>query len=433
MTDQKQPRVYQEIGDLEYTYNADIGFAYSSPCRGYWNIVHVGTQVPGCHQIYVCPTSCLRGVVLTTAEMGCMDRMSTITVGEDNILEGDLEETIQAGTEHIIESMPDRPRMVMIFVSCIHQFMAANYQRVYQVLREEYPDIVFVDAYMDPIMRRKRAPLVSMEKQMHRIFRPCDHDPKSVNIIGNWHCDTAHSDLYQHLTSQGITVRDLCREPSFDDFRDEERSQFNVTIHGYAHGTGRDLELRNQMTWIPLRNAWDYEVLDAQTDELCKKICIEPPKNSLREACDQRAAEARKLLGDTPISIDYTAVDEPLGLALYLLEHGFNVESIFVENFVESEEVFRALQKRKPTLRIYSAANWMMRVVNRNHPGMIVGVGQKAAYYNNTPHFIDTILMGGMDGYRAILGFFDLLEEAYRTEKPIRSTIQHKGWRCTAR
>ena len=61
---------YQLIKDMKYEYNADIGLDYSSPCRGVWNIVHYGTLVPEGHQIYVCPTSCLRGVVLTTAEMG---------------------------------------------------------------------------------------------------------------------------------------------------------------------------------------------------------------------------------------------------------------------------------------------------------------------------------------------------------------------------
>ena len=83
---------YQLIKDMKYEYNADIGLDYSSPCRGVWNIVHYGTLVPEGHQIYVCPTSCLRGVVLTTAEMGfdAMKKLSTIAVGEDNILEGDM-------------------------------------------------------------------------------------------------------------------------------------------------------------------------------------------------------------------------------------------------------------------------------------------------------------------------------------------------------
>ncbi|MBQ1918392.1 MAG: hypothetical protein II175_04415, partial [Schwartzia sp.] len=83
---------FQYIKDLDYVYRADIGLSYSSPCRGAWNIVHYGTLVPEGHQIYVCPVSCLRGVVLTTAELGfeAMKKLSTIAVGEDNILNGDL-------------------------------------------------------------------------------------------------------------------------------------------------------------------------------------------------------------------------------------------------------------------------------------------------------------------------------------------------------
>ena len=114
---------YTPIRDIAYEYNADDGLSYSSPARGVWNIVHIGTLVPGGHQIYVCPTSCLRGVVLTTAELGAMDRLSTITVGEDNILEGDMEETLHEGVRKVIDSLPVRPRMMMVFTSCIHHFL----------------------------------------------------------------------------------------------------------------------------------------------------------------------------------------------------------------------------------------------------------------------------------------------------------------------
>ena len=103
---------YQRIADTAWEYNADDGLSFSSPARGVWNIVHMGTLVPEAHQIFVCPTSCLRGVVLTTAEMGAMDKLSTITVGEDNILEGDMEETLHEGTKKVIESLPARPRMI---------------------------------------------------------------------------------------------------------------------------------------------------------------------------------------------------------------------------------------------------------------------------------------------------------------------------------
>ena len=43
---------------------------YSPAARGTWNIVHTGMLLPESHQIYICASGCLRGVILTAAEMG---------------------------------------------------------------------------------------------------------------------------------------------------------------------------------------------------------------------------------------------------------------------------------------------------------------------------------------------------------------------------
>ena len=118
--------------------------------------------------------------------MGAMDKLSTITVGEDNILEGDMEEMLFAGTERIIRELPEKPRMIMIFTSCIHHFMAVNYHRVYKLLQDKYPEIDFVDCYMDPIMRRTAPVVPSLWRQLHRVLKPVDNlNPKQVNLIGN--------------------------------------------------------------------------------------------------------------------------------------------------------------------------------------------------------------------------------------------------------
>ena len=53
---------------------------YNSPVHGNWNIVHTGMQVPETIQIYVCAENCMRGVVLTAAEMNATDRFSYVIV-----------------------------------------------------------------------------------------------------------------------------------------------------------------------------------------------------------------------------------------------------------------------------------------------------------------------------------------------------------------
>ena len=65
---------------------------YNSPVHGSWNIVHTGMQVPESIQIYVCADNCMRGVVLTAAEMNAADRFSFVILEEQDLLNSNLED-----------------------------------------------------------------------------------------------------------------------------------------------------------------------------------------------------------------------------------------------------------------------------------------------------------------------------------------------------
>ena len=472
------------IRDIAYEYNADDGLSYSSPARGVWNIVHIGTLVPGGHQIYVCPTSCLRGVVLTTAELGAMDRLSTITVGEDNILEGDMEETLHEGVRKVIDSLPVRPRMMMVFTSCIHHFLAVNYQRIYRLLRKEYPDIDFIDCYMHPIMRRTSPPVPTLWRQMYRVLRPDgpdtgsidngspdtgspdtsgtsggEKDPRQVSILACEFPRDAYCDAVQHLKQHGIRIADVTGSKTYDEFLTMSRSSLNLLFHKAGMKAAKDLEIRLKQPYLMMRPGYIYEEIDADLAALSERLGIPAPSaeetEKLRAAAEQAAAEAAAVLKDTPVSVDGTAVDCPLGLCVYLLEHGFRVETLFVDNFTEPEEVFMKLRSLKPDLKVYSALNWNMRQKERGwqpeesraaacpdgaaDPGSpagmdgakIVAIGQRAAYFHDTNYFVDLVNNDGMYGYRGIVRLMELLTEAFREEKDMRRLIQIKGWGCS--
>ena len=53
----------------------------------------------------MCAQGCLRGVVLSAAEMGLQRRFSTITVTEEHLRDGQLESTIIEGVSHILERL----------------------------------------------------------------------------------------------------------------------------------------------------------------------------------------------------------------------------------------------------------------------------------------------------------------------------------------
>ena len=68
------------------------GLEFNSPAHGNWNIVHTGMLLPEAIQIYVCADNCMRGVVLTAAEMNAADRFSFVIVEEEDLLNGNLED-----------------------------------------------------------------------------------------------------------------------------------------------------------------------------------------------------------------------------------------------------------------------------------------------------------------------------------------------------
>ena len=68
------------IADASFPVPFAHRLEFNAPVHGTWNIVHIGMLVPECHQIYVCADNCLRGVVLTAAEMGAADRFSSVLI-----------------------------------------------------------------------------------------------------------------------------------------------------------------------------------------------------------------------------------------------------------------------------------------------------------------------------------------------------------------
>ncbi len=430
-------KAYTLIRDMEYEYNADIGLAYASPVRGVWNIVHLGTLVPEGHQIYVCPTSCLRGVVLTTAEMGAMDKLSTITVGEDNILEGDMEEMLLEGTEQIIRELPEKPRMMMIFTSCIHHFMAVNYRRVYKILERKYPEIDFIDCYMDPIMRRTAPVIPSLWRQMHRVLKPSDQkDPVQVNLIGNCFPHTGENcDLTALLKEKKIRYMELNSCGSYDEFLTMSRSACNFYFHNHALKTVKDLEIRLGQPWMRLRPGYSYEEYEEDIKGAASLLGLDPPDQELctqlRKETEDSVSRTLDLLGNTPVSIDYTAVDCPLELALYLSDHGFVVESVFIDVFTEREEIFNLLRETLPDLKIYKTAGWNIRQMERDHEGKVLCIGQKSAYFHNSDYFVNLVENAGLYGYRGIQALMEMIREAFTEKKTMRDLVQIKGWGCS--
>ena len=409
------------------------GLEYASPARGTWNIVHTGMLIPEAHEIFVCAASCLRGVVLTAAEMGASHRFSTVEIRENNLLYGDMEYHVIEGVSDIIHKLPQKPPVVLVYTSCVHHFAGCDLDMIYETLRNRFPDIEFVDCYMNPIMRKSG--LTPDQLMRSRLYMPLKKRPiqkGSVSIIGSDLPSNEDNDLMLLLKENGLTVHEITSCKTYDQYQQMGESEFLISSYPAAIPGGNMLAQRLGSTHIYIPFSFDFDEIDASFASLAEKMNIPLPDSSARrQTCSNALKETLALVGNTPIAIDYSFCPRPLGLAKLLLDNGFNVQRVYLDVVTgEEKNTFETLQKQYPDLQLFPTVHASMRFLAEKEPSNYLAIGQKAAHFMNTSHFVNVVEGGGMLGYQAIVKTLELMREAFLEEKDTRNLIQIKGMGC---
>lgn len=424
---------FVNIKDARFPSPFGSELEYCSPARGMWNIVHTGMLIPGSHQIYICAESCLRGVVLTAAEMGAEDRFSCISIRENNVLDGDMERLIVDGVSDILNKLPRKPTAVLVFTSCIHHFMGCDLPLVYRKLRERFPEVPFADCYMNPIMRKSGlTPDQLMRRQLYSFLKKLPEDKKSVNIIGNNFATDGTSELVSLIKEAGWTMRDVTRCRTYGEYLDMGRSELNITYNAAAKAAVDALEKRLGQEHMYLPLSYDYAVIRDNLNTLAQRLGV-PKRDWKKETMRAEKAlnKAKNIIGGAPVDIDYTVTLKPLGLARLLTTHGFNVRRVYLDAVsLEEKTDFEWLRDKSTELELWPTVNPVMRVAPRETAGKTLAVGQKAAYFTGTPYFVNVVEGGGMYGFDGICRMAGLMEEAFSAPKDTRALIQIKGLGC---
>ena len=421
------------IRDAAFPAPFASGLEYASPARGTWNIVHTGMLIPEAHEVFVCAASCLRGVVLTAAELGMSDRFSTVEVRENNLLDGDMEELVIEGVSDIIEKLPKRPPVVLVYTSCVHHFAGCDLEMIYEELRNRFPDIDFADCYMNPIMRKSG--LTPDQLMRSRLYMPLKARPRrqgTVALIGHDLPLDADSDLMVLLKENGLKIHEITSCRNYEEYQEMAESEFYISRYPSAVAGGDMLSDRLGGKHIYVPFSFDCDEIENGLTRLTSAMGLPAPDFSgKREEVAAALKETLTVVGDTPIAIDYTYCPRPLGLARLLLDAGFHVDRVYLDAVTGEEKGdFEYLKAHHPDLQLFPTVHAAMRFHSAREKSNYLAIGQKAAHFVNTNHFVNVVEGGGMLGYQAIFKTLELMQDAIREEKDMRALIQIKGMGC---
>ena len=411
------------------------GLEFNAPVHGTWNIVHIGMLVPEAHQIYVCALNCMRGVVLTAAEMGARDRFSCVILKEEDITKGKVEEVTLRGISdvlHKLEAHAGLPPCVLVFPVCTHLFLGINMAHVYRELEAEFPDVDFVRAFMDPISKRRLIPDQRLRKVMYDPLPACEADPRLVALLGSDFALDPDADLRILLAKGGYDFRSVHDCATYDEFKGLARaSTMLCTYPGGLFGAKKvSARLQRRLLYVP--SSFDYAEIEHHERELCKTLGIELPDfEAQRALCDEALERVRVVLGSAPIALDAVAHPRPLGMARLLLEHGLNVTEVYLDavNPEEADEL-SWLRDHAPGVQLSSTVLPELRVAPRVRDRKTLAIGPRAAWFCGTSYFVNIVQGAGLWGFAGIRTLARLMLEAWESPKDPQDIIPRKGFGC---
>lgn len=440
------------IGEADFPVPFPLGLEFNSPAHGNWNIVHTGMLMPEAIQIYVCADNCMRGVVLTAAEMNAADRFSFVTVEEENLLNGNLEDVTIEGVTDVLNKLEKKPKVVLLFTVCLHHFLGCDLDRVYEELGTRFPEIVFVRCFMDPIMQKHGlTPDQKLRKAMYDPLITKEPDPLTVTLVGSDFVLDESSDIKRLLRSTGHILRELPACKTWAEYQQLGCAEIFVSCYPPAKYGAAMLTERLNRTHLYLPGCFDYEEIKEEIRNLIKELqagwsredtsntkCADITSEEIeafyqREItlCEDSINHAKSIIGGTPVVLDYLYHPRPLGLAKLLLEHGFHVTTVYLDSISPEEKpAFDWLKLHHPDLELRATIQTKMRVLPRGTEGKVLAIGQKAAWFSGSRNFVNMVQGGGLWGFDGIRGTMELMTEAFLEEKDPEDLIVRKGWGC---
>ena len=426
---------------------------FNPPVHETWNIVHIGMLMPQAHQIYICSDNCMRGVVMTAAEMNAIERFSCVVLEEKDMHSGNLEEITLEGVSDVLLKIRRKrgeeglPKAVLVFPVCLHHFMGCDLGYVYKELEKRFPRIVFIKGWMDPIMQKTGpSPDMKLRKAMMDILMPYEEKNGLSALIGDIYALDPESDLMR-LIRAADEVRGTVSTPL--------QIQDCETLKEYQALSGREVLItRSPMSAVSVRQTarrldckglylpavMDYAGIRKELETAAEALCITSEQAGIsfeqeEKLCEDALQHLRDVVGDTPIAIDYIAVQRPLGFARLLLERGFAVREVYLDAVSpEEENDFLWLKENRGEVLLCSTIHVKGRLlhagaIDSEHSGFLA-VGPKAAWFCGTEHFVNLVDYGGMWGYSGIRKMASLMEDAFENAKDTKDLVPRKGLGC---
>lgn len=405
---------------------------YSSPANGDRGVVRTGMMVPESVQLFICPFACGRHGAIGAVKQNFKDRLAYLYVNQADIING-YDDVIIPAVEEFLEALEKRPKVVLIFVSCLDDLIGTDHEALMEKLHNQFPDIRFRSCHMNPITTgSKLPPQISIQNNMYSLLENQGELDNGVNTLGNFVPIFPENELHAFFQHYGYgEVRHIVNYKKFDDYQDMAKSQFNIVIRPAGKQAAQQMMERMGKAFVYLPVSYRMEDNREYYQKLVhfmgKEQAPEFDMTPYEEKTNAAILRARKAVGDMPIIVDASAVVLPFSLARALIEYGFHVIRVQAQECIKDDKVHMEwLKEHYPEVEFMQPKHHRAVLLDKRVPESIA-IGVDGAYLAGSDYVVDHFADEGMFGYHGIECLMNKLEHVLEKKANLKEMIHEYG------
>ena len=358
--------------------------------------------------LIVSPGCCGRNTSAISTMPGYENRFFYLIMDETDLVTGRHLKRIPAAVDSLVKSLPKKPSVVMICITCVDALLGTDMERVCRKA-EEKAGVRVRPCYMYALTREgRRPPMVHVRQSLYSILEKKRKNPRAVNLLGYFAPLDGGTELFDLLKQAGLRqIRQISACENFDAFMDMAEANFNLVLNPEARPAAADLQERLDIPSIELTRLYQVDQIHKQYEALANVLGTDLDDSSAYEAAKEAMKRFRAAYPDTVFAIGEALNANPFELALALVRYGFKVSEIFASPAPEYYVYIRHLAALSPDTKILSNLDPSMLHYQAEGPAVTMTIGKDAGYYHpECPgvQWNQDIQPFGHDGVRRLFG-----------------------------
>ena len=388
------------VSSRHLIYSSPATLAFNSPGAEGFGVKRAGLAIPGSVMLLVAPGCCGRNTSLISSMPEYNDRFFYLNMNETDVVTGRHLRKIPQAVCEVVDSLDDKPSVVMICITCVDALLGTDMERVCRKA-EEKAGLPVRPCYMYALTREgRKPPMIHVRQSLYSMLEPMKKRGTSVNLLGFFAPVCDNYELKDYLRGIGVRqIRQISTSADFNDFLCMAEANFNIVLHPEARLAAKDLEERLGIPSIELTRMYRIDRIRSQYAALGNVLGVKFDDAAGYSEAEQaiedfksissKYIEERRGFSDTEtvhkklrIAVGECMNGDPFELALALTEYGCEVTEIFGTLQGENFRYLEKLAEISPDTRIYSNMEPTMLYYDSADTPADVTVGKDAGYYH---------------------------------------------------